>query len=116
MGNPSARESALRKVVAAARSIVSYHVGIPVGVQRIRGALVQARPYESIDSTVFDKYLAEVVGLPLGSERLEWERQALATKDRQLEAANLKWRDPLFDACYGLIERYGTEIVAPREP
>jgi len=63
-------------------------------------------PYETGLPTVFDEYLKEVQGLPIASERLGWNRHVLIEKDKSLEAANQRFRDRVFDACWGLIERF----------
>lgn len=106
MGNPSKRDSAARKVVAAARSIVTYQIGLPQGCLRVNRALRWLAPYETSLPTIFEDYLKEVRMLPIGSERLVWNRKALEEKDVALEAANQKFRNQIFDSCWGLIERF----------
>ena len=106
MGNPSKRDSAARKVVAAARSIVTYQIGLPEGCRRMGRALLWLAPYESGLPTVFEDYLKEVRLLPTGSERLIWNRKILKEKDIALEAANQRFRDQIFDSCWTLIERF----------
>lgn len=81
MGNPSKRDSAARKVVAAARSIVTYQIGLPQGCLRVSRALSLLAPYETGLPTVFEDYLKKVQLLPIGSERLDWNRKALEEKE-----------------------------------
>ena len=107
MANPSKRDSTARKVVAAARSIVTYQIGLPQGCVRVNRALHWLAPYETGLPTVFEDYLKEVRLLPIGSERLHWNRKVLKEKDIALEAANQKFRNRVFDACWTLIERFG---------
>jgi len=106
MGNASKRDSAARKVVAAARSIVTYQTGLPEGCRRMSRALVWLAPYEASLPTVFEDYLKEVRLLPIGSERLVWNRKVLEEKDVALEAANQRFRNQIFDSCWSLIERF----------
>jgi hypothetical protein len=106
MTNPSKRDVAAKKVVLAARAIVTYQIGLPVGCQRISRALVWLKPHEISLPTIFDDYLAETVGLPIGSERLEWDRKTLHQKDIALENINQQFRDRIFDACWALISRF----------
>lgn len=106
MGNPSERDSAARKVVAAARSIVSYQIGLPEGCRRMNRALLWLAPYETGLPSVFEDYLKEVRLLPIGSERLVWNRKVLREKDIALEAANQRFRNQIFDSCWTLIERF----------
>jgi hypothetical protein len=104
--NPSKRDAAAKKVVSAARAILAYHIGLSVGCQRMSRALTWLKPYEIALPTIFDDYLAETVGLPLGSERLEWDRKTLQQKDIALEDINRRFRDRIFDTCWTLIDRF----------
>ena len=106
MGNPSKRDSAARKIVAAARSIVTYQIGLPEGCRRMSRVLAWLAPYETGLPTVFEDYLKEVRLLPIGSERLMWNRKILQEKDIALEAANQRFRNQIFDSCWNLIERF----------
>jgi hypothetical protein len=100
MGNPSKRDAAARKVVAAARSIVTYQIGLPAGCQRITRTLAQIAPYETGLPMVFQEYMNEVRGMPIGSERLLWNRRVLQETDVALEATNQRFRGQIFDACW----------------
>jgi hypothetical protein len=106
MGNPSKHDSAARKVVAAARSVVTYQIGLPQGCVKINRALRWLAPYETGLPTVFEDYLKEVQSLPIGSERLTWDRKILREKDIALEAANKNFRNQIFDSCWTLIDRF----------
>lgn len=106
MTNPSRRDAAAKKVVSAARAIVTYQIGLPVGCQRVSRALTWLKPHETNLPTIFDDYLAESVGLPIGSERLEWNRKILHQKDIALENINQRFRDRIFDTCWTLISRF----------
>jgi hypothetical protein len=104
--NPSERDRFAKKVLATARSIVTYQVGPPMGCQRMRKELLWLAPHETGLPVVFEEYMKATQGLPLSSERLEWGREALKEKDVSLEAENQKFRDPIFNACWELIERF----------
>lgn len=69
-------------------------------------ALLWLAPYETGLPTVFEDYLKEVRLLPIGSERLIWNRKILQEKDIALEAANQRFRNQIFDSCWTLIERF----------
>jgi hypothetical protein len=66
MVNPSKRDAAARKVVAAARSIVTYQIGLPAGCQRMSRTLAWLAPYETGLPTVFEGYLNQVRDCQLG--------------------------------------------------
>ena len=111
MTNPDRRDAAAKKVVSAARSIVTYQIGLPVGCQRMSRSLIWLKPHDMNLPTIFDDYLAETVGLPIGSERLEWDREYLQQKDIALEKINQRFRDRIFDTCWTLISRFGEVSV-----
>jgi len=106
MSNPSKRDSAARKVVAASRSIVTYQIGLPEGCRQMSRTLSWLAPHEPDLPTVFEEYLNQVRGLPIGSERLLWNRRILQEKDVVLEATNQRFRNQIFDTCWTLIDRF----------
>ena len=107
MTNPSKRESAARKVVAAARAILADQIGLSAGCQRLHRALTWLAPYEANLRTVTHEYMKAVVGLPIGSERLHWDREALRQKDIVLESVNQNFRSRILETCWVLIDRFG---------
>lgn len=109
MTNPTKRDSAAKKVVAVARSIVTYEIGIPAGCVRMSRTLSWLAPHEADLPTIFEEYLHEVQSLPLTSERLGWDRSVLREKDKVLEATNQRFRDRLFDVCWSLIDRFADD-------
>jgi|GraSoiStandDraft_43_1057313.scaffolds.fasta_scaffold498978_1 hypothetical protein len=76
----------------------------------MRRSLSWLSPYEEALPTIFDEYLKEVQGLPITSERLLWDRSALREKDKEIEVRNQRFRDPVFDACWVLIDRFAETL------
>lgn len=107
MTNPNKRDSAARKVVSAARAILSDQISLSAGCQRLHTALYWLSPYETNLPTITDEYMKAVVGLPIGSERLQWDREALRQKDIVLESVNEKFRAQILETCRVLIGRFG---------
>lgn len=106
MSNPEPKIRFLKKLVAVARSIVTYQVGLPHGCKRIDAVLFWLKPYEHLDFPIFDEYLKSIRECPSGTDRLHWNRDALRDLDKELEAINRKYRDPVFEACYEIIDLY----------
>jgi hypothetical protein len=106
MANPSKHDLAARKVLAVARTIVTYQIGLPMGCKRMERTLSALGVYETDLPTVFAEYLRAVHSLPIGAERLHWDREVLRRKDVELEATNEKFRDLIFDACWSIIDRF----------
>ena len=61
---------------------------------------------------MFGEYLDAVKELAIGQDRLQWNRQALAKQDIQLEAINTEYRDRIHCACHDLIEELDAEAAA----
>ena len=106
--NEQKRNSLLRKLVANARAIISYQVGLPFGCDRMRKLLTWLEyEGEKLEFPVFGEYLERVHELPTGSERLECSRAALRRYDERLVPINLEYRERIIDTCFDIIERYG---------
>jgi hypothetical protein len=112
MANPTKRDSAAGKVVAVARSIVTYQVGLSTGCRRMSRTLYWLAPYETNLPTIFREYLDQMRDLPIGSERLHWNRDILRQKDLEIERINQQFRDRIFDASWELIDRFvGLDLI-----
>jgi hypothetical protein len=109
MANPPKSVSYSKMLVSTARAIVTYQVGLPFGCIRIRRILCDLRPYKELSYPVFDEYLKSLKGLPIGSERLKWNRDVLRVSDKKLEAETGKFRDAIFEACYEIIDSNGSQ-------
>jgi hypothetical protein len=116
MANPSKRDSAARKVVAVARSIVTYQIGLSTGCRRMRRTLFWLAPHETGLPAVFDEYLDKLRDLPIGSERLHWDREVLRQKDIEIEKINQRFRDRIFEASWALIDRFSDSGPAEMKP
>ena len=108
------RTNAIARVVAAARAILTYQVGLSVGVARMRGAVSRLQHFETVECTLFNEYMNAVGNLPIGSERLEWSPDVLREKDKELERINTLYRDRVFDAARELLDRFGSEATEVR--
>src|SRR5271163_4969619 len=107
MTNPTLRDSSARKVVAVARQIVTYQIGLPAGCQRIMRTWSPLLENGQELKSIFEEYMKQIIGLPIGSERLQWDRNVLAEKDRTLERINTEWRDRIFATSWALIDLLG---------
>ena len=105
--NEQKRNSYLRKLVANARAIISYQVGLPLGCVKMKCLLTWLEyEGEKLDFPVFREYFDNVRDLPTGSERLECSRAALRHYDERLISINLEYRERIIDACFDIIEQY----------
>jgi hypothetical protein len=108
MPNPPKSVSDFKKLTSTARAIVTYQIGLPFGCIRAHRILSDLRA-QGLTYPVFDEYLQSLKELPIGSERLKWNREALREADKKLEAASRRFRDGIFEACYEIIDSYGKQ-------
>jgi hypothetical protein len=103
--NEERRKAQIRKLVANARAIVTYQVGLTIGCLRMRSQLHQFKE----KYPVFDQYLGKLKGLPIGSERLYRAQHALRDRDKKIEKINARFRNRIFDTCFEIIRTFREE-------
>ena len=101
------RNSYFRRLVANARALISYQIGLPPGCVKMSRLLTWLEyEGEKLAFPIFGEYLESVRELPTGSERLECSRAALRRYDERLVPINLEYRERIIDACFEIIGRY----------
>ena len=104
--NPQQHQSLIRKLVANARAIISYQVGLPVGCVKMNKILIWLAAFEKLDYPIFNDYLKDTTELPISTERLQWNRESLRKYDERLLQINLRYREKVIDTCFEIIEKY----------
>lgn len=102
--NEQKHRSLLKQLVANARAIISYQVGLPLGCEKMRKILYWLKEYESLEFPVFDSYTNTTRDLPTSSDRLHCSREALRHYDLRLVAINIEYREEVIDACFEIVE------------
>ena len=113
--NEERHRSLIKQLVANARAIISYQVGLPFGCMRMHKILYWLKPFEVLDFPVFDRYWTATLELPTTSERLHCSREALRRFDERLVAINLEYREEILDTCFEIIERFANRNGEPSE-
>ena len=108
------RHRALRRqLVAAARSLVTYQFALPLACTRLSRIAFWLRPYEHVEIPSVEQYISRVRHLPIGTERLAWDRELLRGEDVKLETIHREFRDAVFALCFQIIDRYQKEEISP---
>jgi len=94
----------LRDVIANARAIITYQVGLPHGCVRMTRLFTWLKPRRTFEFPVFNDYLNAVRPFAIGHDRLQWNRESLFAQDREFEEINRAFRDPVHKACHDLLE------------
>jgi hypothetical protein len=111
--NEERHRSLIKQLVANARAIISYQVGLPFGCARMTKILGWLEPFEVLDFPIFKQYAAATLEIPTGSERLHCTRAALRRYDLKLVAINLEYREDVLDTCFEIIERFANRNGEP---
>jgi hypothetical protein len=107
--NDQKHHSFKKQLVANARAIISYQVGLPLGCQKMSKILYWLKPYEALD--FFERYANATRELPTSSERLHCSREALRRYDRKLVAINLEYREEVLDTCFEIVDRFAEDTA-----
>ena len=99
----------LRRVMANARAIITFEVGVPLGCMRMSRLFTWLKPRRDFDFPVFEEYLNAVREFAIGRNRLEWNREALLQQDVKLEEVNAAFRDRIHHSCHDIIQQLRAE-------
>jgi len=99
-----------RKLVSAAKALLSLQVGIAVGAMRVAGVLRRlGRPYEE-SHFVFSKFIDSIPrSIPLGGARLLWNPERMLEMDELLAPIEARYRRVLLEECIRIIHIYGDD-------
>jgi hypothetical protein len=113
----NSKRKLLRKLVANARNIISYEVGLSVGVWKMNRLITWLGNAEvTLSFPVFEEYSKSVIAIPSGKERLYCSREALRRYDSELGPINLQYHERVVDACFEIIDTYGELIDERKQP
>ena len=99
-----------RKLVSAARALLSLQVGLVTGSLRISKLLYSLPPHIRDRHPSFDEMLNAIPrDLPLGSARIQWAHGPLIDSDRRLAVYENRFREQIMRECVAIIEAWGSE-------
>jgi hypothetical protein len=101
-----------RRLVSAAKALLSLQVGIAVGAIRVIGALRRlGRPYEEFHP-IFSTFIDSIpCSIPLGGARLLWNPARMLEMDELLAPLEAKYRRMLMEECIRIIDIYATDAL-----
>ena len=103
-------QSARRQVVRTARAMLALETNFLLGARQLASLLNQAGlPENDKDFMTFAGIDSETDDLPLGDVRQQWDAQALAKLQPDIDAAEEWARDFGELACLALIKRFGED-------
>lgn len=103
------RNSDIKKLVSNAKAVLSHQRAIPLGCQTMTKILYwinQTGPITEIDLSVFSKYDNEVDDLPIGTERLSYNKDYLIEQDIDLDIITMRYKTQIIEKCFEIIKNY----------
>jgi hypothetical protein len=103
---PEQEIAAHKRLVAAARAILSQEAGFPLGAQRMTRVLRDLGPFYERRYSVFKEFHDAIPGIvPLGQSRLRWDIAELIRQEAALHEVEGRYRARLIQACAEIIEQ-----------
>lgn len=104
-----------RKLLCAARSLLSMQVGMCLGAIRIAQLLAEmGEPYLQRHSVFAEFASAIPAGLPVGMARLYWAPEALLERDAALAQIEARFRPGLLAECQVILRHYKASVPAAK--
>jgi hypothetical protein len=105
---PEQKEARTKRLVSAARALLSLQAGLYVGARRIENALDLLGPDFQAKHRIFSAFTDAVpLDIPLGSARLLWEPMAVLKTDSKLATVEARFRAQLLAEAAEIIRQYG---------
>ena len=105
---PEQQSARTRRLVSAARALLSLQVGLYVGAKRIENVLICLGPEFRAKHQVFAAFTQAVpLDVPVGTTRLLWNLDVMLKTDAKLASVEVRFRTELLAECIEIIRRYG---------
>lgn len=104
---PEQRAARVRKLVSAAKALLTLQVGLFVGASRIENVLRTLGTEFDAKYKIFSEFTKAVPkDIPIGSARLWWDTEAMLKTDLKLASVEEHFRAKLLAECVVLIRQY----------
>ena len=99
-----------KRLVSAARAIIAHEIALPLGCRRTAKVLHWLND-PAITYPVFEAFVAATKSsnLPIGSDRLYWNKDKLRERDVVLNEFTNQYREQVVSACWEILERFAPE-------
>lgn len=95
-----------KRLVSAAKALLSLQVGIAVGCLRVCKILSWLRLRDDERYKVFSQFIEATGAIPIANERLLWAYEALMEQDEKLATIEAMYRPSILKACIAIITSY----------
>ena len=113
---PEQQDARTRRLVSAARALLSLQVGLYVGARRIENSLIWLGPDFQAKHRIFSEFTSAMPrGIPVGTARLLWNPEAMLATDARLAKVEACFRRQLLAECIEIVRHYGQPIPVEGE-
>lgn len=112
--NKEKRGNYIKKLVSNSRAIITHQVAIPLGSQKMEKIIYWingVEPLNEIDLSVFSQYNSKIRSLPIGVERLSYNKDFLLSEDSQLDYITANYKKEIIEKCFEIIHQYNNKNV-----
>jgi hypothetical protein len=96
------------RLVSAAKAVLSGQIGLTVGAFNISKKLSRIDRQLLIKYPIFEEYCSALpLDMPVGTERLHWNAEAVLKSDPKLAKLEFQYRAKLLESCVNIINQYG---------
>ena len=104
---PEQEISRRKKLVSAAKALLSLQVGVVVGASRIEDILLSLGESYQREHPLFCFFIANIPpDIPLGDARLLWRSERMLETDDRLAQIEAKFRRALLGECVKIVDKY----------
>jgi hypothetical protein len=94
------------RIRARAQELIDEKISLIDAALALQKLAVWTHAQTDPDLSVFDWIIADLAGLPIGSERSYWAEHALAREDSRIKVVVDKWQQPALEAARRIVDRY----------
>lgn len=106
---PEQEISRRKKLVSAAKALLSLEVGLAVGAVRIENILLWLGESYQREHPLFSFFIANIPpDIPLSGARLLWHSERMLETDDRLAQIEAKFRRALLSECVKIVDRYNS--------
>lgn len=104
---PEQKNARIKRLVSAARALLSLQVVLYVGARRIEHVLDWLGADFKTKHYIFSEFTQAVpIDIPVGNARLMWNPEALLRTDSRLASVEARFRTQLLAECIDIIRQY----------
>ena len=104
---PEQEVARTKRLVSAAKALLSLQVGIAAGSLRVRKILHWLNLQDDEKYQGFTGFITATGAIPLANERLLWAYSALLEQDEKLAKIEAMYRPSILKACIAIITEFG---------